>query len=135
MPIDRTDAVKILLVDDEADFRGTLSKILSHRGMQVTTAGSGEEALACLACEEPEVIVLDLKMPGLDGIATLQRILLEHPSCPVIMLTGHGTVTAALDAIRHRVFDFLLKPVTTEHLIGIIEAAVSERRRRTGTAE
>lgn len=122
------EPIRVLLVDDEVEFRVTLSKILRHRGMQVTLAASGAAALEHLAREEADVIVLDLKMPGMDGLQTLERILAARPASRVIMLTGHGTVSAALDAIRQRVFDFLLKPVSTDQLVGIIEAAASDRR-------
>jgi DNA-binding NtrC family response regulator len=123
-----TPKIRVLLVDDEVDFRETLCKILKRRGMEVRVAGSGSEALACLASETHDVVVLDLKMPGMDGLETLNRMASDHSSVPVIMLTGHGTVAAALEAIRHQVFDFLLKPVPIDQLVGAIEAATHDRR-------
>jgi DNA-binding NtrC family response regulator len=115
--------IAVLLVDDEADFCATLAKILRRRGMQVGVAPSGEAAIEAVRARPFDAIVLDLKMPGLDGLATLRSIHALRPGCQVIILTGHGTADAGLRAIREHAFDFLLKPVVVDHLVSVIEDA------------
>lgn len=120
----------VLLVDDEAAFVDVLSRRLSLRGFEVVQANSGEQALELLG-EVPniEVVVLDLKMPGLDGLATLDRIKQDYPLVEVIMLTGHGTVTSSIECLKAGAFDFLMKPTDTESLAEKIETAAHQNRR------
>ena len=113
----------VLLVDDEEVFRDTLVKVLAARGLVARTAASGQEAIAALDSQAPDVVVLDLKMPGMGGLEVLQRIAAQRPHLPVIILTGHGTVEAGLEAVRDLAFDFLLKPVPVDRLVGVILAA------------
>ena len=120
--------IRVLLVDDEEYYRAAVCRVLGRRGFCVTEAASGEEALTALAAGAPDAVVLDLNLPGIDGLETLRRIAEALPSVPVIMLTGRGTMTAARDAIRHRVRDFLLKPVSVERLVEALEAAVAGQR-------
>jgi len=112
-----------LVVDDEAVFRETLAKVLRSRGLVADSAASGSEALALLARQSADVVVLDLKMPGIGGLEALQLIAARHPRLPVIILTGHGTVEAGLEAVRELAFDFLLKPVPVDRLVSVILAA------------
>ena len=123
---------RVLLVDDEAIFRDTLAKVLRARGLAVRTAAGGEEALVALAAEAADVVVLDLKMPGLDGLATLHRLRENAPHLPVIILTGHGTVDAGLTALTDLAFDFLLKPVSPDRLREVILAAVETTEKSEG---
>jgi DNA-binding NtrC family response regulator len=116
-------SIRVLLVDDETTFRETLAKLLRRRGLDVATAASGEEGLARLVEHLPHVVVLDLKMPGLDGLATLSRINEMRPGTRVVMLTGHGSVEAGVEALRAAVWDFLLKPISPDQLVEVILAA------------
>lgn len=111
-------AIPLLLVDDEEDFRLAARTTLERRGFAVTEAASGEEAMASLERFRPEIIVLDLKMPGLSGIETLQKIRELDKALPVIILTGHGSFQDAFSGIQLEVVDFLQKPVDMD-LLGI----------------
>lgn len=108
--------LKLLLVDDEADFRRATSNALGRRGFTVTEAASGEQALTALKRDLPDIIVLDLKMPGMSGIETLQKIRTVEESIPVIILTGHGDFQSALAGIKLKIVDFLQKPVDIDQL-------------------
>ena len=115
--------IKVLLVDDEETFRETLAKLLRRRGLDVATAANGEEGLERLVEHLPDVVVLDLRMPGLDGLATLIRINELRPGTRVVMLTGHGSVEAGVEALRGAAWDFLLKPISPDQLVEVILAA------------
>lgn len=108
--------LRLLIVDDEEEFRSATSKTLGRRGYHVIEAASGEEALAAIRRKTPDVVLLDLKMPGMDGIETLQEIRKIEPRLPVIILTGHGDYDAAVTSIKLEVVDFLQKPVDVEQL-------------------
>ena len=101
--------IKVLMVDDEEKFRSTTRKILNKRGFETLVAGSGREALQQLD-DNPDVVVLDIKMPGMDGHETLQEIKKRRPDLPVIMLTGHGEMPSAREALKHGANDYLTKP-------------------------
>jgi len=103
--------MRLLLVDDEDDFRDAAHQALERQGFDVTDVESGERALDYLADNRPEVVVLDLKMDGLDGISTLDRIREFDKALPVLILTGHGKYDDALAGIRLGVVDFVQKPV------------------------
>jgi DNA-binding NtrC family response regulator len=118
----------VLVVDDEAVYRDTLCKVLGRRGYRVGAAASGEEALKLVAQRRWDVMVLDLKMPGLDGLATLELVRRVSAATEVILLTGHGSVDAGISAMRGKAFDFLLKPTSVERLVGVIEAAAAKHR-------
>jgi len=114
--------IKVLMVDDEAQFRATTEKILTRRGFLTIMASSGEEAIAKLQ-EKPDVIVLDIKLPGMDGHETLREIKKQSPQLPVIMLTGHGALPSAQEAFAHGAYDYLAKPCDLDLLaIKITEA-------------
>jgi len=116
-------ACKVLLVDDEVEFLQTVTKRLERRKLDVTAAHSGEEALQRLAETCADVVVLDVKMPGLDGIETLRRIKSGHPLVEVIMLTGHASVEAAIEGMELGAFDYLMKPVEFDELLYKIQDA------------
>ncbi len=122
---------KILLIDDEPEFVTVLAQRLAKRNYPLRSALSGRLGLAKLK-QDPkiEVVLLDLKMPDLDGIETLKRIKSKWPLIEVIMLTGHGAIESAVDAIKHGAFDFVSKPVDIDHLIAKIEMAAVRRRDR-----
>jgi CheY-like chemotaxis protein len=106
----------LLLVDDEDDFRRAAAAALARRGFSVNEAPSGQLALAVMAREPPDVVVLDLKMPGMSGIDTLRRIRELDAKQPVLILTGHGSFPDALTGVNLGVVDFLQKPVDMELL-------------------
>jgi len=114
--------IRILMVDDEERFRTTTAKILSRKGFETILASSGEEALEKLA-EKPDVVILDVKMGGMDGHETLERIKASLPDVPVIMLTGHGDSPGANKAFKTGAFDYLAKPCDIDLLAGKIQDA------------
>jgi DNA-binding NtrC family response regulator len=126
--------IKVLLVDDEMDFANTLAQRLKLRNLKVGTAYDGEQALTKLEEEEQDVIVLDLKMPGMHGMEVLQKIKKAYPNMQVIVLTGHGT-DADEEAVRRLgAFDFLNKPADIDTLEYKIRAAFKEKGKRTLSA-
>jgi DNA-binding NtrC family response regulator len=118
--------IKVLLVDDAKDFIKYMKKRLDARGVIVSTANSGREALDLLNNEPIDVVVLDVLMPDMDGIETLQEIKNIKPELPVIMLTGHGTVESTAEGMRLGAADFLLKPCDCDTLLSSIEKAHTE---------
>ena len=115
------------MVDDEAQFRATTERILTRRGFDTLLAASGEEAIDKLK-ENPDVVVLDIKMPGMDGHETLREIKNRKPDLPVIMLTGHGALPSAMEAREKGAYDYLTKPCDIDTLATkIIEASKFEK--------
>ena len=100
----------VLLVDDDAAFRHVMSSELSRLGYQVTTASSGEDAIRQVVASEPEVVMLDLRLPGMSGLEALKAINANAPATEVIMLTGHGSIDTAIESIRIGAFDYVVKP-------------------------
>lgn len=123
--------IKVLLVDDEVDFVDTLAQRLKMRELLVDTVYNGEQALSFIKKTEPDVIVLDLKMPGLYGIEVLREIKTSSPQIQVIILTGHGAERDEEEARRLGGFDFLRKPADIDHLEHRIKAAFKEKVERT----
>ena len=111
------DAFSVLLVDDELEFLETLVKRLKKRNLAVQGVKSGEEALDWLSKESVDVVVLDVKMPGMDGIETLSRIKKSHPLVEVIMLTGHASMEVAIEGMELGAFDYLMKPMNIDELL------------------
>ena len=118
---------KVLLVDDEVEFVGTLAKRMEIRGLSVEIANSGSEALEKVARDVFDAIVLDVRMPGMDGIETLKRLREVQPELQIMLLTGHGTVQTAVEATRLGAIDVLEKPTDIEVLIGKIKEARAQR--------
>jgi len=121
-------SVKVLLVDDEDRFRKALSRRLSLRGFNVLDTANGEDAIKIVRHENPEVVVLDQKMPQMDGIQTLQEIKKIRPEVQIIMHTGHGGIESARITGKHGVFYYLEKPCDLNEMIRIIHAAKKERK-------
>lgn len=121
---------KILLVDDEERFRTNLSKMLRSQGFEVTSVDSGLGALDELARHAYDVILLDMRMPAMDGLETLSAIKQGHPDSEVIILTGHASVDAAMEIIRLGGSDYLLKPCPLEEVIAKIETAYERKLAR-----
>ncbi|HMK33676.1 MAG TPA: response regulator [Desulfomonilaceae bacterium] len=113
--------IRVLLVDDEVQFVELLAERLDTRGFKVQTAFTGEEALLKLQQENVDVVVLDVFMPGKDGLETLRAIKQLQPLVEVIMLTGHATVETGIEGMRLGAFDYLLKPTETEELVAKIK--------------
>jgi DNA-binding NtrC family response regulator len=109
--------LKILLVDDEIDFMETLIKRLQKRGISVKGKNSGESALAELRENPVDVVVLDVKMPGMDGIETLREIKQMFPAIEVIMLSGHANIEIAIKGMELGAFDYLMKPTNIDELV------------------
>lgn len=118
-----TEKIKVLMVDDEEQFRTTTSKILSRKGYETTMAGSGEEALEILEKSPHDVVILDIKMPGIDGHEALTRIKKIDPDAQVIMLTGHGGLESAKESLKYGAFDYLNKPCDIDLLASKIKDA------------
>ena len=119
--------LKVLLVDDEIEFIATISERLSSRGIQARTATSGEEALVLIEAEPPDVIVLDVMLPGTRGTELLKLIKQEHPAIPVILLTGGDVSTRErMEGMRLGAFDYLLKPVSMEELVDKLRGAAGK---------
>jgi DNA-binding NtrC family response regulator len=110
------DTFNVLLVDDERDFLTTLVKRLKKRGLTPLEADSGEKALEILKKEKIDVVVLDVKMPGMDGITALREIKKIDPLVEVLMLTGHANVEVAIEGMSLGAFDYLMKPADIDEL-------------------
>ena len=119
--------MRIMLVDDEERFLQTTQKLLSKHGFEAITATSGGECLQKLAQELVHVVILDVKMPGMDGVETLRRIKQQFPMTEVIMLTGHATAESAVEGMKSGATDYLVKPADIEVLITKAEAAFNRR--------
>jgi DNA-binding NtrC family response regulator len=122
-------AMRLLIVDDEKRFLETTEKLLAKKGYEAITAASGEEALAALSVHPVHVVILDVKMPGMDGNQVLKEIKRRYPLVEVIMLTGHATVESAIDGLKAGAADYLMKPADINELVAKAEEAFSRRRR------
>ncbi|MGZ8829474.1 MAG: sigma-54-dependent transcriptional regulator [Thermoanaerobaculia bacterium] len=120
---------KILIIDDEQSIRSTLGNILEDEGHRITACESGEEGLATFARDEFDLIILDLWLPGMDGMTVLERIR-NAGGAPVIVISGHGNVDTAVRATRLGAFDFLEKPLSLERVLLTVNHALSDRRLR-----
>ena len=125
--MDQEMEAKVLLVDDEQDFLETLSSRLEMRGLKVSAVTSGEQAIAEAKEQEYDAIVVDLSMPGIDGLETLKRIKADNPNAEIIMLTGHGSIQSGVEAMKLGAGDFLQKPVELSELMAKIGEAKSKK--------
>jgi DNA-binding response OmpR family regulator len=121
-------SAKILVVDDEPAIRETLAEVLDTEGRIVMTAASGEEALALLQEEVFDLMLLDLIMPGLGGLQVMERARTLAPGTVIIMLTAHGTLSSAIEAMRHGASDYLLKPASAPKIMASVEEGLRRRQ-------
>ena len=126
------EVIKVLVVDDEERFRTTLGKLLASHGMTVATADGGVNALDILQKDPHDIVLLDVKMPGMSGQETLREIKKLDPDIEVIILTGHASVDIAAEMMAHGGSDYLLKPYPMDELLGIIHIAYDRRKTAKG---
>ncbi|MGD9209926.1 MAG: response regulator [Desulfobacteraceae bacterium] len=124
-----TSPIRVLMVDDEERFRNTTSRLLVNRGFITTIAASGEEALGILKSDPQDVVILDIKMPDMDGHQVLEKIRENFPDTQVIMLTGHGTGASARKALVDQAFDYLSKPCAIDLLTTKIHDAYMAKQK------
>ena len=122
------EKMRMMLVDDEERFLSTTKKLLAKKGYDVVTAVSGAEALEIIRGQNIHVVILDVKMPGMDGNATLREIKRQFPLTEVIMLTGHATMESAIDGLKSGAIDYLMKPADIEIIIQKAEDAFEKRQ-------
>jgi DNA-binding response OmpR family regulator len=111
------DNFKVLVVDDELDFLETIVKRLKARKIEVTGVESGFKALDAVMAQDVDVVILDVKMPGMDGIETLREMKKKQPLVEVIMLTGHASVESGIQGMQLGAFDYVMKPVALDELL------------------
>lgn len=121
-------AMKVAIVDDEADMRQSISQWLALSGFETETYASAEEALKTIGADYPGVVVSDIRMPGMDGMAFLKRLMSLDSGLPVIMITGHGDVPMAVEAMRVGAYDFLEKPFNPDRMTELTKKATNSRR-------
>ena len=119
---------RILVVDDEAEIRRSVRMILEYDGYDVLEASSGPEGVALAEKESPDLVFLDVKMPGMDGLEALQRIRAVNDTLPVVIISGHGTVSTAVEATKAGAFDFIEKPLASERVLLTIRNALDQTR-------
>jgi len=125
-----SDPARIMIVDDEAYIRFLLGEELSQHGYEVSTAASGEEALAMLQKGAYDLALLDLVMPGMDGLEVMREAATLAPDTVVIMLTAHASLDSAIDALRCGGHDYLVKPCSTKEILSSVKAGLEKRRQR-----
>ena len=119
---------RILVIDDEAEIRRSVRMILEYEGYDVIEASSGPEGVGLAEKESPDLIFLDVKMPGMDGLEALQRIKAANDAIPVVIISGHGTVSTAVEATKAGAFDFIEKPLASERVLVTIRNALDQTR-------
>src|SRR5262245_18253488 len=122
------DHLKVLIVDDEAPLADTMAEALERSGYDVVTANSGAEALKHLERDEPSIILTDLKMEGMDGLSVLKKAKEELENVEVVVITGHGDVTTAVEAMRAGAANYVQKPVCLEELRTMVDKAAERFR-------
>jgi two-component system nitrogen regulation response regulator NtrX len=122
---------RILIIDDESDIRDSVKMILEYEGYEALTAATGEDGIAQAERDAPDLIFLDVKMPGMDGIEVLQRLRHLAETTPVVVISGHGTVSTAVEATKLGAFDFIEKPLERERVLVTVRNAVDSRRLRS----
>ena len=119
---------RILVIDDESAIRDSLKMILEYEGYEVVGAATGQDGLVIIERDPPDLVLLDIKMAGMDGIDVLQRIRAGHETLPVIMVSGHATVSTAVEATKLGAFDFIEKPLSTERVLVSVRNALAQHR-------
>lgn len=123
------EKINLLIIDDEERFLTTTQKLLEKKGIHTHTAISGTAGYEILETNPVDVVVLDVKMPGMSGTGVLKRIKKDFPEIEVIMLTGHATVQSAVGGIKHGAFDYLMKPCDVDVLAEKIHAAYEKKKK------
>lgn len=118
----------VLIVDDEEEFRDVTMKRLKKKGLQVMTAESGKKALKTLETHRVDVVLLDVRMPEMDGIETLRNIRAQKPLVEVVLLTGHASVDSGIEGMKLGAFDYLMKPIELEPLLEKLCDAYEKKR-------
>jgi len=126
---------RILVVDDEASIRRTLTQLFARTGYQAAEAASGQEALAQITGQRFDLVILDIRMPDMDGTEVLKAARPIAPDTVFILLTAHGTLDSAIAAIRHGAFDYLVKPSPVQEIVRAVEAGLAEHQRRQSREE
>src|SRR5687767_15052739 len=121
---------RILVIDDEAEIRRSVRMILEYEGYEVLEASSGPDGVTMAEREAPDLVFLDIKMPGMDGLDALQRIKASNEALPVVIISGHGTVSTAVEATKAGAFDFIEKPLASERVLLTIRNALDQTRLR-----
>lgn len=122
-----SDRLKVLIVEDDENVRLGCEQAMQLADIPVDTVGSAEEAASRVAPDFPGVVVTDMRLPGMDGLQLLRRLREADPALPVIMITGHGDVTLAVEAMRCGAYDFIEKPFPPEHLVDVVRRALEKR--------
>ena len=118
----------ILIIDDEKNIREGLAANFELEDYNVKTAASGKEGLELISKGDIDLVITDLRMPGISGEEVLNHVVTETPGIPVIILTGHGSIDSAVDAMRHGAYDFLTKPLNLDQLDMIVKRALESRQ-------
>jgi two-component system nitrogen regulation response regulator NtrX len=119
---------RILVIDDEAAIRDSLKMTLEYEGYEFIGAATGQEGLALAEREAPDLVLLDVKMPGMDGIEVLERLRSLNDSLPVVVVSGHGTISTAVEATKKGAFDFIEKPFASERILVVLRNALAQRQ-------
>jgi len=123
--------VRVLLIDDEVQYTDALARRLARRGLSVVTADGGPQALEVMAASQVDVVLLDIRMAGMDGIKTLSAIKRRHSEVEVVMLTALADTDIVISSLAMGAFDYLMKPVDVEELVRKIEDAAMRKRRNS----
>lgn len=119
---------RILVIDDESAIRDSLRMMLEYEGYEFVGASTGQEGLALVERDSPDLVILDVKMPGMDGIEVLDRLRASHDSLPVLVVSGHGTISTAVEATKKGAFDFIEKPFASDRVLVSLRNALDQRR-------
>jgi DNA-binding response OmpR family regulator len=123
----KTKDIELLIVDDEVELAATIAERLEIRGIKTQTASDGETALSLIKSRPPDVVVLDLMMPGMGGLEILRQIKLLNLNIPVILLTGYGSKERSIEGMNSGAFDYVMKPCNLDDLITKIQEAVNRK--------
>src|SRR5208282_3830541 len=115
----------VLLVDDDVTFRQVMANELRRLGYEIEAVGTGEEAVRRIATSEPDVVLLDLRLPGMNGLDVLKSIHAGAPATEVVMLTGHGSIDTAIESIRIGAFDYVVKPCPSMNFTSVFRGQSS----------
>jgi len=121
---------RILVIDDEAAIRESLKMTLEYEGYEFVPAATGQEGLALAEREAPDLVLLDVKMPGMDGLEVLERLRNMNDTLPVLVISGHGTISTAVEATKKGAFDFIEKPFASDRVLVSIRNALDQRQLR-----